>query len=128
LYTSLASDIAIWEMVRRSAARNLSFLKNNVLTELHVDVRRVLDLSDPATVGRTREQLTGSDVRLCQDLAAAALERGFQAMLVPSAALPGSNLVLFPTHLPDPPNIHVMGSTALPLDIIARDQAAPEQE
>src|SRR6266542_2186380 len=38
LYTSLAPGVAIWEMVRRSAVRNLACLQNNVLSELEVDL------------------------------------------------------------------------------------------
>ena len=34
LYTSLAPEVAMWEMVRRSAARNLAYLQNNVLSQL----------------------------------------------------------------------------------------------
>lgn len=35
-YTSLAPQVAMWEMVRRSWARSLAFLRNNVLSELQV--------------------------------------------------------------------------------------------
>lgn len=60
LYTSLAPEITIWEMVRRSAARNLAYLRNNVLTELEVDLGPVLDLSHHTVVGLGREALTGT--------------------------------------------------------------------
>lgn len=126
LYTSLAPEIAIWEMVRRSATRNVLYLRNNVLTERELDLDRVLDLSDPAGVGLTREDLTGSDHGTCQDLAATAVDRGFQGLLVPSAALPGVNLVLFPRHLPEPPPIRATRSTELPLDALAGER--PDQE
>src|SRR5438552_2313617 len=51
LYTSLAPEIAIWEMVRRSAAHNLAFLQNNILTELEVDLTHVLECSEAAAMG-----------------------------------------------------------------------------
>jgi RES domain-containing protein len=129
LYTSLAPEIAIWEMVRRSAARNLAYLKNNVLSELEVDLGRVLDLSDPPAVGLTEADLTGPDPLLCQELAAAALARGYEGLLVPSAALPGLNLVVLPRTLPEPPPLRVVRSTELPLDSIARErrEEAPNQ-
>ena len=52
-------------MVRRSAARNLAYVKNNVLSELEVNLSRVLDLSDPATVGLPLADLTGSAQQPC---------------------------------------------------------------
>lgn len=119
LYTSLAPEIALWEMVRRSAVRNLSYLRNNVLSELDVDLDRVLDMSDPSVVGLTREELTGPDHEVCQDLAAVALARAFQGVLVPAAALPGLNLVLLPRNLPDPLPVRATRRTELPLDTIA---------
>jgi len=125
LYTSLAPEIAIWEMVRRSAARNLAYLRNNVLSELQVDLAGVLDLSDPAALGLTPADLTGTDQQACQELAAAALTRGHQGLLVPSAALPGLNLVVLPRNLSVPPPLRVLHTTELPLDRIAQE---PRQE
>jgi hypothetical protein len=121
LYTSLAPELAIWEMVRRSAARNLAYLRNNVLTELAVDLARVLDCSDPVVVGLTRSDVTGPDHRLCHALAEAATAQGYEALLAPSAALPGTNLVVFPQHVAGPLPIRVVRSTELPLDSIAED-------
>jgi RES domain-containing protein len=121
LYTSLAPEIAIWEMVRRSAARNLAYLQNNILSALEVHLG-VLDLSDPADVGLTLADLTGSDQQPCQDLAAAALTRGYQGLLAPSAALPGSNLIILPPNLPEPPPIRVLRSTELPLDSLQQER------
>lgn len=122
LYTSLAPEIAIWEMVRRSAARNLAYLRNNVLSEFEVDLSRILDISDPAAVGLTAADLTGPDHQPCQELAAAAMARRYEGLLVPSAALPGLNLVVLPRNLPEPPPIRVLRSTELPLDRIAQQQ------
>jgi RES domain-containing protein len=121
LYTSLAPEIAIWEMVRRSAARNLAYLRNNVLTEFEVDLARVLDLSDPAALELTQADLTGADQQLCQDLAAAALALGHSGLLVPSAALPGLNLVLLPWNLSEPSPVRVVRSTDLPLEQIEQE-------
>ena len=122
LYTSLAPEIAVWEMVRRSAARNLAYLRNN-LTELDVDLARVLDLSDPAALELTRADLTGADQQPCHDLAAAALALGHSRLLVPSAALPGLNLVLLPWNLPEPSPVRVVCSSDLPLEQIEEPPA-----
>jgi hypothetical protein len=104
-------------MVRRSAARNLAYLRNNVLAELGVDLTRVLDLSDPTSVGLTQDNLIGPDHRACQTLAA-----GCQGLMVPSAARLGLNLVILPQNLPEPLPIRVVHSTELPLDTIARER------
>ncbi len=119
LYTSLAPEIALWEMVRRSAARNLIYLKNNVLSELSVDLSRVLDVADPDAVGLTRADLVGADYHRCQELGAAAARRGYEGLLVPAAAMPGTNLVIFPRNLAEAIPIRTVRSTELPLESIA---------
>ena len=128
LYTSLAPEIVIWEMVRRSAAQNLAYLQNNLLSELAVALRRVLDLSDPASVGLTLAALTARDPQSCQALAAAALAHGYEALLVPSAALPGLNLVILPANISDPPPIRVVRQTELPIDLLAQERRAESSE
>lgn len=122
LYTSLSPEVAIWEMVRRSAARNLAYLKNNVLSELMVDLSPVLDLSDPTECGLDRADLTAPDQQLCQTLAATALSKGNAGLVVPSAALSGLNLVLLPRNLSAQSQFRVVRSTELPLDAIAHEQ------
>lgn len=117
-----APETSIWEMVRRSAAQNLAYLQNNVLTELHVDLDRVLDISDPTVIGLALADLTGLDLDVCQELAKVARSRGVEALVVPSAALPGSNLVILPENLTQPLSIRVVRSTELPLDTIRDDR------
>ncbi len=126
LYTSLAPEIAIWEMVR-ARARNLAYLWNNVLAELEVDLGRVLDLSDPTVVGLGREELTGPDLSACQELAAAAVGAWCPGRAGALGALAGSNLVHFPRNLPEPPPIRATRSTELPLDAIAQERTDHEQ-
>jgi RES domain-containing protein len=116
LYTSLAPETALWEMVRRSAMRNLAYLRNNVLSELRLDLAHVLNLSEPAAVGLVRADLTGPDFRRCQELAATASIRGYEGILVPSAALPGSNLVVLPRNLSETASLRLVRSIELPLD------------
>ena len=122
LYTSLTPENAIWEMVRRSAARHLAYLKNNVLTEIAATLDRVVDLSEPSVIGLTRQDLTGTDLRPCQQFAATARSLNLEGVLVPSAALPGVNLVVIPDTLANPGAIRIMRSTELPLDAIAGQQ------
>ena len=108
-------------MVRRSAARNLAYLQNNILSELEVDLARVLDLADPAALGWTQADLTGTDQQACQELAAVAVAGGHDGLLVPSAALPGLDL-------PELPRLRVVRSAELPLDTIAQEhrEEAPD--
>ncbi len=124
LCTSLATEIAIWEMVRRSASRNLGYLKNNVLTEFDVQLDRGLDLSHPGSVGLNLADLTGPDLRPCQALAAAARSLGFDGLVVPSAALPGLNLIILPHKIADPERLRVVGSGELPIDLGSIESAA----
>ena len=121
LYTSLAPETAIWELVRRSAARNLAYLQNNVLTESDVRLTRVVDLSDPIPIGLTREGLIASDLSPCREAAKIVVARGDEGMLVPSAALPGANLVIFPRNLGPAMTLRVTRSTELPLERISRE-------
>jgi hypothetical protein len=79
----------------------------------------VLDLTDPTVVGLTPEKLTAPDPRMCHELAFTAHARGFEALVVPSAALLGSNLVLFPRNLPEPSPVRLVRSMELPLDLDA---------
>jgi len=123
LYTSLTPEVAIWEMVRRSAARTLTHLANNVLSELLVDLASVLDLSDPATVGIEIAELTGSDPEPCRDIAAAALVRGCEALLVPSVAVSAAlNLVILPANIAETVPIRVLGSRHLPIELLGSEQ------
>ena len=67
--------------------------------ELEVKLESVLDLTDADVLqksGLQRDSLTGSDVIATREIAAKAREHGYEALLVPSAAAPGSkNLVIF---------------------------------
>jgi RES domain-containing protein len=116
LYTSLAPEVAIWEMVRRSAASDLAYLRNNVLSELTLDINDVWDLTEPTSLGLALADLTGHDRSICQSLAAAAVSLGCQGLLVPSAALPGSNLVLFPRNWAVTTSVRLVRSAEMPLD------------
>lgn len=57
-------------MVRRSVARNLAYLRNNILSDLTVDLGCTLN---PPAVSLTEIDLTGSDLQRCWELATAAL-------------------------------------------------------
>ena len=70
----------------------------SVLASVRVELHKVLDLTDPATLellGIRREELVSPDWRLTQELGRKIREAGFEAALVPSAATSGTNLALF---------------------------------
>ena len=52
----------------------------------------------------------------------AALARGYEGLLVPSAALPGLNLVIVLRNVPEPSRLRVVRSTALLLERITQEQ------
>lgn len=108
-------------MVRRSAARNLAFLRDNVLTELSVNLGRVADLTAPQELGLAREELTGPDFAVCHTLARVARATGCDGLLVLSAAMSGTNLDILPENLSQPVSLQVLSSVELPLGTIERE-------
>lgn len=73
-----------------------------MLATIRVELRRVLDLTDHAVLvrlGLRPDDLVGPNWAPTQELGRRAREAGFEALLVPSAAAPGANLVLFPDRL-----------------------------
>ena len=82
------------------------------LARIRVQLQRVLDLTDASTLtalGLRPEDLTGQDWDATQRLAAQARAAGFEALLVPSAAGPGRNLVVFPDRLDPGSRVRVVG-------------------
>ena len=103
LYTSLDPKTAAQEVARGLSARGIEpeqFPEGAWwVYELEVKLESVLDLTNVDVLqksGLQRNSLTGSDVNTTRRIAAEARERGYAALLVPSAAAPGSkNLVIF---------------------------------
>lgn len=103
LYTSLDAKTAAREVARGLRARGIDpeqFPEGAWwVYELDVKLESVLDLTDPVVMERggiSADSLTSSDVDATRRIAAEARKRGYVALLVPSAAAPGSkNLVIF---------------------------------
>lgn len=113
----MAAEVAIWEMVRRSMARNIDYLKNNVLSEIRLTLENVLDLTLPFDDGRGDSRLTGPNIHLCQEIAALARDRHYQGLVVPSAAIDnGKNLVHLPDNLSSRTSIEVIRTSVLNID------------
>lgn len=113
LYTSLEATTAAKEVARGLKQRGVDpdqFPEGAWwVYELEVKLEAVLDLTDPDVLrksGIQRDTLTGSDVNATREIAAQARERGYEALLVPSAAAANSrNLVIFVDKLPVRPNV-----------------------
>jgi RES domain-containing protein len=112
LYTSLDSMTAAKEVARGLRQRGVDpsqFPEGSWwVYELQVKLEAVLDLTDADVLqksGMQEDSLTGSDVNLTREIAAEARERGYEALLVPSAAAGSKDLVIFPDNLRVRPNV-----------------------
>ena len=113
LYTSLDSMTAAKEVARGLRLRGVDpsqFPEGSWwVYELQVKLEAVLELTDADVLqksGMQEDSLTGSDVNLTREIAAEARARGYEALLVPSAAAAGSkNLVIFLDNLRVRPNV-----------------------
>ena len=103
LYTSLDPKTAAHEVARGLRARGVDpeqFPEGAWwVYELEIKLESVLDLTDASVLEKTAisaDLLTGSDVNVTRRVATNARDRGYEALLVPSAAAPGSNnLIVF---------------------------------
>lgn len=103
LYTSLEAPTALKEVAKGLRLRGIDpeqYPEDAYwIYELEVTLEAVLDLTDPDVLqksGFQQDSLTGTDVNTTREIATQARERGYEALLVPSAAAPKSkNLVIF---------------------------------
>lgn len=103
LYTSLDAKTAAQEVARGLRARGIDPKQYLGVAwwvyELELNLTSVLDLTDPDVLqksGISASSLIGSEVNTTRRIAAEARGRGYEALLVPSAAASGSkNLIIF---------------------------------
>jgi RES domain-containing protein len=103
LYASIEAPTALKEVAKGLRLRGIDpeqFPEDAYwIYELEVRLEAVLDLTDPDALqksGFQQDSLTGADVNTTREIATQARERGYAALLVPSAAAPDSkNLVIF---------------------------------
>ena len=113
LYTSVEATTAAKEVARGLRQRGIDpdqFPEGAWwVYELEVELETVLDLTDRDVLrecGIREDSLTGTDVNATREIAAQARQGGYQALLVPSAAVAGSkNLVIFLDILRLRPNV-----------------------
>jgi hypothetical protein len=101
LYCGLTYGVCLAEIIRHLTPIALPSLKHQRLSELSVDLSFVLDCTDLAALGVDQAALFDDyDYSTGQALAAAALARGCEALLIPSATrLPDPNLIIFTTQI-----------------------------
>ncbi|MFI5091998.1 MAG: RES family NAD+ phosphorylase [Candidatus Acidiferrales bacterium] len=113
LYTSLEATTAAKEVARGLRQRGIDpelFPEGAWwVYELEVRLQTVLDLTDPNVlqrIGIRQDSLTGPEINATREIAAQAREQGYEALLVPSAAVPNSsNLVVFLDRLQARPTV-----------------------
>jgi RES domain-containing protein len=111
LYLALRAETALAEIVRHITPELLDKLNDFRLSELEVDLARVIDCSDAAALGLAPEVLIRDyDFAITQELASAAIARGAEGVLVPSATGLGDNLVVFPAELLSTSKLSVVSS------------------
>lgn len=110
LYCGESRAVCLAEIRKRAAGQPVS---PHRLVRSRVALHRVLDLSDPATLAALDlrpEDLVGDDWQRTQRLGSQARAAGFEGLLVPSAAGPGNNLVIFPDRLDARSRVRTAGS------------------
>ncbi len=99
LYCGESPAVCVAEIRRRAAGQPVFPYR---LARIRIQLHRVLDLTEPVALmalGLRSEDLIGDDWQRTQQLAARARAAGYEGLLVPSAAGPGRNLVIFADRL-----------------------------
>jgi RES domain-containing protein len=94
LYTAMGLHVALGEIYRGVTREKIGEYR---FTEIWVQLDAVLDCRDLTVLGLAETDLLDDvDVETPRALAAAALDRGVEGILVPSATRLGDNLIIFP--------------------------------
>lgn len=100
LYLSLAPEASLGEVLRHFTPELLPQLSEYRLSQIEVQLEAVFDCRDATALGLTRDDLIRDyDFAVTQEIAAAAIAEGAEAILVPSATGLGDNLVVFTAQL-----------------------------
>jgi len=109
------------EILRHFFPQLMPRLREYRLTELDVALEAVLDCRDATALGLAAEDLVKDyDFTIPQAVAAAAVRRDVEGLLVRSATGLGDNLVIFPAKLRSTSQLRVVGSRD-PRLYVARD-------
>jgi hypothetical protein len=97
LYLGLSQDITLHELWRQVVPTSYAGLGVYRISELWVEARAVLDCRDTACLGLAPQLLhDDKDYTVPRAIAAAAVARGAEGILLPSATRLGDILVFFP--------------------------------
>lgn len=111
LYLALSAETCIGEVLRHVTPEMLPLLNDYRLTELSISLEKVVDCRDPRCLDLSDEDLLQElDYSLTHEISAAAYDKGFEGMLVPSATRLGDNLVLFTDNLGDGSKVEALSS------------------
>ena len=111
LYLATAPETCLAEVYRHITTELLPTLNDFRLSELSVEVGEVLECRHPKSLGLSLEHLVhDTDYEATQTIGAAALVKGLEGLIVPSATRLGDNLILFPANLRANSRIEVVSS------------------
>lgn len=111
LYLALSPEVSLGEVLRRLPPELLNQLNEYRISELDVELHAVLDCRDAEVLGlKPGDLLDDYDLRITQEIGAAAVGEGVEALLIPSATRLGDNLVVFPAQLQSTSRLAVVGS------------------
>lgn len=110
LYLALGPEVALGEVLRQLVPELLPRINDYRLSELEIELGSVLDCRDPVLGLAPGDLVREQNVVVTQEMGAAAIARGAEGILVPSATGLGDNLVIFPGQLQDNSRLEVLGS------------------
>jgi len=96
LYTSDSQEVCEAELARKTEIKTKLTYK---ITKLNVKLKKVLDLTNEKNLrvlDIQENNLIGDSRDITQHIASLAYQKGYEALLVPSAAGKGNNIILFP--------------------------------
>ena len=97
LYLALSAEVALGEIFRHISPELLADLNEYRVSELEVEMEAVLDCREARALGLHSDDLVHDyEFAITQKLAAAAIARDGEGILVPSATRLGDNLIVFP--------------------------------
>ena len=100
VYLALSAEVALGEIFRHISPEFLANLNEYRVSELEVEMEAVLDCREAKALGLDPGDLVHDyEFEVAQELAAAAIARDAEGILVPSATSLGDNLIVFPARL-----------------------------
>jgi RES domain-containing protein len=111
LYLALSAEVALGEILRHISPELLANLNEYRVSKLEVEMEAVLDCREARALGLHSDDLVHDyEFAITQELAAAAIARDAEGILVPSATRLGDNLIVFPDCLRAPSRMVVIDS------------------